>query len=671
MNFTEYNQRLSEHFKEMLSSSHKLYVLRADSEELWNLYLDSFPEGTNQIFRKRREYDCSCCHSFVKKYGGIVTIDNDDGYKITTLWDFDGGDFNSVNVALDSFLRTKEIANVFCSYDELLGANAGIELTSDGVITWNHFRLMLPKNLTTRKSDSIDLLIGKSVENMQSLMRATTEIAPLAVSTALELIANNDLYRGEEHQNILRNLQKLQYDYMKVPENLRKNFFWKKSQEVGAQLCYIRNSMIGTLLCDLTDETDPNDAVAKFEAKYDGYKRPKPVFTQKMIDDAEKTLTNLGLLDSIQRRFAVESDVSVQDVLWVNRSVAPNMKDADIFAKLGQNAKPQKSSGIVNEMTINELLDMLPSVTAMSIKTTSELSGNLVSLIAPQNAEAKSMFKWGNGYSWAYTGNSTMTKMKEAVKRAGGKITGDLRFSISWEHDDDLDAHCFMGSEHIYYGNKQSKKLNGELDVDIIHPVKNTLSVENIVFPDRAKMPTGGYSFSVKDYNHRTGRGGFKAEIEFDGRVYYYKYVNDMLTGDSVDIATVTYKNGTFVIDSSLPYSTSGSSNEWGGVNDKLYPAKMVTVSPNHWGDSRVGNKHYIFVVDGLLNPEKPSGFFNEYLIEELNPHRKVLEGMTQQMRVEDSANQLSGFGFESTVRKTVVMEIETCDGKRMVNVKF
>lgn len=71
MEFYELEERLQEHFEDMKHSNH-LFEVDLDKDELWNLYLDAFPEGTNEIFRERREFDCSCCRSFIRKMGNGI-----------------------------------------------------------------------------------------------------------------------------------------------------------------------------------------------------------------------------------------------------------------------------------------------------------------------------------------------------------------------------------------------------------------------------------------------------------------------------------------------------------------------------------------------------------------------------------------------------------------------
>ena len=69
----------------------------------------------------------------------------------------------------------------------------------------------------------------------------------------------------------------------------------------------IRNHSIGTLLINVSEDMDLDTAVKKYEqiVAPSNYKRPKAIFTKKMLEDAKKTITELGYMDSLQRRFAI------------------------------------------------------------------------------------------------------------------------------------------------------------------------------------------------------------------------------------------------------------------------------------------------------------------------------------------------------------------------------
>jgi hypothetical protein len=298
-----------------------------------------------------------------------------------------------------------------------------------------------------------------------------------------------------------------------------------------------------------------------------------------------------------------------------------------------------------------------------------------MSLIAPINKDAPSMFKWNNLFSWTYKNDIADSLMKERVKAMGGDVDVDLRFSIQWndtgEWDkNDLDAHCTEpdGNE-IYFHDKKSSRTNGWLDVDIINPKNGTAAVENIRFKNRHDMIPGDYLFRVHQYTYRGGDWGFKAEIEFDGQIINYNYPIKLRQNEYVNVARVTLdKDYNFSIKNLLD-SSSANGNEWGIEYNKFVPVSLICYSPNYWGDNSVGNKHIFFILKDCVNEDKARPWFNEFLTNELNDHRRVMEALGSVARVEESENQLSGIGFSFTQRNEVVLKVTSENIERVVKV--
>ena len=74
---------------------------------------------------------------------------------------------------------------------------------------------------------------------------------------------------------------------------------------------------------------------------------------------------------------------------------------------------------------------------------------------------------------------------------------------------------------------------------------------------------------------------------------------------------------------------------------------------------SNIGNKHYFFMLEGCKAPGKIRGFHNENLIPELLKHRKVMEVLGAKLMIDSTPGQLSGLGFNATVKDSVIVRLK------------
>jgi len=675
--FIKFKQAVQERFTNISKDEKHLFLANIDKEKFWNLYLDSFPEGTNEIYREHREFDCSCCRQFIQHFGNIVIIDSNNETK--NIWDIEDLEYpyNIVAKELKNYIDSKVIYNKFITINNKLGTANNKELLEDNsTISWDHFNLVLPnKFVSSNLRYSVEAIQGKHKENKQLLQRAMTELTVDAAETILELIAQKSLYKGIEYKISIEEF--LKYKKLHVEND---NWYWKNS--IDNRVCRIRNSAIGTLLIDLSNNVDINEAVRKYEKNVvapENYKRPKAIFTKKMVEKAEQQIKELGFEDSLQRKFATLDDITANNIIYINRDV--EKVNTSIFDELkSEVTENPKKFDKVEEISITDFInDVLPKSKNIKVLLDSKHTNNLVSLIGPQNKDSKSMFKWDNNFCWSYNGNIADSSMKKLVKKFGGAVDGDFRYSIMWndnnENNNDFDAHlkCPCGKTIAFNTYKKPCKMSngGQLDVDIRRPYTQAPNgaVENITFPNKHTMDEGKYILSVHNYSHNGGKTGFTAELEVDGKIYEFSYNKELRNDQTVKVANVTLKNGEFIVEPLIESSCS-SKDIWNIKTNNFVDVSTIMYSPNYWDNKTTGNKHYLFFLKDCKNPVRTRGFYNEFLNEELMSNKRLFEALGSKMSAEYSDNQLSGLGFSETKRNELVVKVEG-NFNRILKIKF
>ena len=693
--FETFRDRLIAHYQEHLKDK-PLFVVDDPAEDLWNLYLDSFPEGTNPMYRQRREYDCSCCRHFMKEMAPVVWVD--ENYHIHSIFEFyaESEIYQPVMDALANEVKKWRIVGPYLHNDKFgttVGTVSSLEHTDNGgVQRWKHFYLPLESRhvFHTTSTRTIGSELGKIVSQRDVFKRSLDEITEDATDTLLELIASNSLYRGTEWKETLENFRELQEEYSWISDaDQKENFCWVHSYDLWLRSNYaavgitnLRNHSIGKLLTDISEGRDLEEAVKSYEqiVAPANYKRPKAIFTQKMLDAAQKTVEDLGLANSLPRRFAVLDDIPVASVAFVNKDAGKSDVTQSLENVWDAMSKDTKASSTMIQKMIDNarqvpvesfIKDILPLAEEVEVFVQGKHEKNLMSLIAPVNKDTPSLFKWDNGFSWVYNGNLASSDIRANVKDAGGAVEGALRFSIQWnengDNDDDLDAHCAVDCgahrEHIFYAHKSDAVTLGELDIDITQPNiqrPGKPAVENIVFPNKEQLLPGTYSFFVNCYAHRGGRDGFRAEIEFDGNVFRYSFPESMYWGQNVRVADVIVAaNGHIEVKQHYLTPDAGTKKIWEISTDHFAPVTVIAESPNYWGENHVGARHLFFMLKGCMNPDTPNGFFNEYLRDDLRDHRRVFEALGSRMAPRKTGLQLSGLGFNLTERNELIVKVK------------
>lgn len=661
MEYLEFRDLVTASCNKMIRDNKNLFILDIEKELLWMAYIETFPEGI-----LRQEFNCINCKHFITRYGGLVSIDNE--YNIHSYWEDIKADGIFAKVVENMLVAIKDarIRNIFVTDEITIGCKCNQQIKPDNsVITWNHFYAIPTRNFIMSKNDSPSFRAG--VKSSHDVWKRTlSELNPDAIDIVLDLISDNNLYRGDSY---LRQLQTLHKAFVDSKDKNLDNYTWQTASYLPEAVTHILNTAIGQLLKDITDTNNVEESVKKFEAMVApaNYHRPKGIITKAQVERAYKTVVDLGYEDSLERRHAAVEDISVEDVIFVNRETRKKMAGGfDSLMNETSNTSKDYSKAAIDIDIEKFIKDVIPNATKLELLFESNLINNLVTLTAPINKTAPSMFKWTNGFAWSYNGNIS-DAIKKRVKEVGGKVDGYLRISLHWFNYDDLDLHMDSPYGHIYYGDKK-----GILDVDMNpgggsatgehqNPRKvSRNSVENIIFsevPRKGRYHVYIHNFAkVENIDY-----GFEVEVEHNGVVSTYTYNDMMPTGSRVSVLDFTSDGKSITFTKEYLGSTKAAKEVWNIKTQNFIEVSAMCLSPNYWGNNHVGSKHYFFMLKDCKNPDPVRGYFNEYLKDELTKnHKRVFEVLASKALTPYNDNQMSGLGFIATTKNQFVVKVNS-----------
>lgn len=658
MNFRDFKKDVEAAFKAMIAEN--LFVVNVDKDLLWTAYLLSFDDEVI-----RQEHNCNACKSFIRHYGKVVAIDPVT-YEVKTFWDnVHTPGYEKAAQEIAKLVKEAEICDVFIQdTNEFHGCDHNPQLLPDGTTRiWYHLYVDIPEqfkfNRRTTQFTSAAAYRGDARARAEVFARSLTELKLSVVEDVISLIEDNNLYRGAE---FLKGLQSFRAAMLNVPSDKKTNYCWLNFNSPTAK---IRNTAMGTLLIDLSEGKDLEQAVRAYERMMApaNYKRPTALITKRQIELAQKKVEELGLTDALPRRHAHVEDISVNDVLFVNRDTRSRMKGAFDVLTETHVENPKKfttASSVSMEDFVNNIL---PGAKNVEVLVENRHIPNFVTLTAPENPDSGHLFKWNNNFAWVYNG-SVADSIKEKVKKAGGNVNGFMRCSLHWFNYDDLDIHVTQpNGMDIYYGKKVGY-TGGTLDVDMnAGSGKSRDAVENIIWTNPDTIISGEYLVKVHNFCKRENIDfGFEVEIEINGELHKFNYTKCVKHNEFVEVARIKVNKGNITLAPILAEGSTSvkSTNEWGIDTMKFQKVSCIMFSPNHWEGNAIGNKHLFLMIDGCKNPDPVRGFFNEYLRPDLERnHKRVFEALGSKAKVEYNDAQLSGLGFSTTSHNNVIVKVD------------
>lgn len=652
-------------------SASELYKVNVERDELFEAYLAAFPEGTNPIFRVRTEHDGNYDRQFIRQVGFLVALNASGKYE--TLWDIPNlpAPYDVVAAALHKIVLSRAIVSTWRTVERSFSRESNVELKEGQTITFHHFHAKTANRHLTAMPDAV---VGAVRTSIGVFRRGMEEITDAAIETVSDLIEANSIYRGLEHREALKAFADLKKRYGEAAD--KETFLWQNIEGRSADrlnpVAVYRNTVLGTLLVDISEGVDINKAVGSFEAKVapENYKRTSAVISPKMVEQALETLKELGLEQAVERRHATVSDINVKDIIFVDNSVRGKMKGGSLSDLLMSSVKEKvvdKKKAI--EISVDDFLKtVVPGAKSMGLLIEGKHLGNFMSLTAPVHEDSGKLFKWTNDFAWSYSGDVT-DAIRERVKAAGGNVDAPLRVSLNWHCADDLDLHAHCPDGQVYYGNKL-----GILDVDMngLDKSDHVNPVENLSW---RKPKDGKYSVFVRQFNRRNGdaeKFGFDVQIFCNGETRVFRYPK-MVSGD-IGLFEFTVKGGAVTalkIDSRLEGDTVTSVDKWGIKTNAIVPIDTLLASPNYWNGQAIGNKHWFFILKDAKNPDPVRGIYNEFLRSDMEQHRKVFEVLGSKTKAPFSEYQMSGVGFSSTRKDEAFVAVDTDKTSKVYQIKF
>ncbi|MEC2524157.1 hypothetical protein P9X78_18350 [Bacillus thuringiensis] len=227
--YPQFEQSVKNFFDMAINSGKKLFTTNVD--ELYEIYLNNLPAEA------RQHYTCNACRTFINRFGGLVTID-ENGTMNSAMWneDITPRFFAPAVSAMKKAVLNSRVNGVFIPDARVLG----IPRTGE----WTHLSVALPQTLVNRSViRTAHQVMAEKLEDFKMLIRALMEYSVDVVDQAVGLLKTESLYRSEKCLGTAEWFREVHEKRDNVKNSRHKeNIVWLAVATAPTGFCHVRSS---------------------------------------------------------------------------------------------------------------------------------------------------------------------------------------------------------------------------------------------------------------------------------------------------------------------------------------------------------------------------------------------------------------------------------------------
>lgn len=417
---------LHDNFNSQIEGATALF--RTDAADLFDIYLENLAGAAD-----RQTHNCSTCKRFFEQFGGLVRIDG-NGQTIPVMWTASP---ETVQHLPPYYLPALEALHVAVAKAKVIGVFLSSETTWGIPVTgdWSHLHVNPPPKLVYRHGRlTARQAMAEQRENYRQVAEYLGDVNPVHLAEAIRVFETESVDMSAKFTGPLLWLRDLQ---RRPKGRVGENLLWHAVATAPNGYCHPRSAVTHSLIEDIAAGMKFDDVKRRFNAKVGAlqYQRPQAPPTAGAVKQAEKLFADLGLQDSLPRRYARFEDIP--EFVWKPTAAEP-AKAGGLFGHLAtKTTTPFKPVDLPPVTMTWDKFARIVLPGAEKIEALAPLNGNYVALVTAANPEAPPIIKWDqpdarNPVSWyVYPGGSRASQWG-LTGNAYVPVTGITKFPNLW-----------------------------------------------------------------------------------------------------------------------------------------------------------------------------------------------------------------------------------------------